>query len=165
MAPISPAFGRGLRAAAVATLAYAVAFGFTSLIHPESAQFGAMWAAVSGLAVLQDDPAVGRDGTVLRLGGTLIGAAVSALYLTLWPFSPLGLGLAAGVGMAIGAACRLSDGGRLAAITVAVIMILSVINPGLPPLGNAVLRTIEAGVGSGIALAVAWGWSLLRRPR
>lgn len=160
---VSPSLGRGLRAAVVALLSYPVAFGFTSLIHPESAQFGAMWAAVSGLAVSQDDPISGRDGAILRLGGTLIGAAIAAATLSLFPFSAVGLGLAVGLAMALGSLFRLSDGGRLAAITVTVIMILSVINPGLSPLGNALLRTLEAGVGAGIALAVAWVWVLLTR--
>lgn len=155
----SLALGRGVKAIAVVLLSYCGGLYFTGLIHPESALFGAMWAAVSGLASLQDDLPGTRSGAILRVWGTLVGAVIAAAYLTVLPFSTIGLALAAGLAAGTGALLKMTDGGRLSAITVTVIAILTVINPDLPPFSNATLRFMESCLGSTMALAVALSWA------
>ena len=51
--------------------------------------------------------------------------------------------------------CGIADGGRLSSITVVVVMVISSMRPELNPFVNAALRFIEAGCGTGMALAVA----------
>jgi len=155
----SLALSRGAKAFIVVLLSYCGGLYFTGLIHPESALFGAMWAAVSGLASMQDDLPGTRTAAALRVWGTLVGAVIAAAYLSMLPFSMIGLALSAGLAACTGALLKLTDGGRLSAITVTVIAILTVINPDLHPVSNAGLRFLESCLGSTMALAVALAWS------
>jgi len=155
----SLALSRAAKAVVVVLLSYCGGLYFTGLIHPESALFGAMWAAVSGLASLQDDLPGTRAAATLRVWGTLVGAVIAAAYLTVFPFSTIGLALAAGLAAGIGALLKMTDGGRLSAITVTVITILTVINPDLHPFSNASLRFLESCLGSAMALGVALSWA------
>jgi len=155
----SLALSRAVKALSVVLLSYCGGLYFTGLIHPESALFGAMWASVSGLASMQDDLPGTRDAAALRVWGTLVGAVIAATYLSLLPFSTLGLALAAGLAAGAGALLKLTDGGRLSAITVTVIAILTVINPDLHPVSNASLRFLESCLGSAMALLIALAWA------
>ncbi|WP_162136959.1 FUSC family protein [Magnetospirillum molischianum] len=159
----SLALSRATKAIIVVLLSYSGGLYFTGLLHPESALFGAMWAAVSGLASMQDDLPGTRDAAALRVWGTLVGALVAASYLSVLPFSMIGLALAAGLAAGIGALFKLTDGGRLSAITVTVISILTVINPDLHPISNASLRFLESCFGSAMALVVALTWTGIGR--
>lgn len=142
----------------VVLAAYGAAFFSTGLIHPASAQFGALWAAVSGIVVLQDGVVETRHAAMLRVWGSLVGVLVAAGYLMLLPVSALGLALAAGVAALAATVLRHRDGGRLAAITVTVMLLLDEMNPGLHPLVAVSLRFFESCLGAGLALAIAWGW-------
>jgi uncharacterized membrane protein YccC len=155
----SLALSRAIKAFTVMLLSYSGGIYFTGLIHPDSALFGAMWASVSGLASLQDDLPGTRIAATLRVWGTLVGAVIAALYLSFLPFSLLGLTVAAGLAAGAGALLQLTDGGRLSAITVTVIAILTVINPDLHPVSNASLRFLESCLGSAMALLVALAWA------
>ena len=136
---------------------YAAARYTTGLIHPASAQFGALWAAISGIVALQDTLSATGHAARLRVWGTVVGAAVSAGYLMLLPFSMTGLALAAGAAAAAAALLQQKDGGRLAAITVTVIMLLTEMNPSQHPLVSVGMRLFEASLGAALAVAVSWG--------
>lgn len=159
-----PAFcARGIQVFLVVLSSYAAARYTTGLIHPASAQFGALWAAISGIVALQDTLSATGHAARLRVSGTLVGAVSSAGYLMLLPFSMAGLALAAGV--AVGAAVLLQqkDGGRLAAITVTVIMLLTEMNPSQHPLVSVGMRLFEATLGAALAVAVSWTWARTAR--
>lgn len=54
--------------------------------------------------------------------------------------------------------CRctgIADGGRLAAITVVVVMVISAMDPQLNPFANAALRFMKACFGTGTAVLLA----------
>jgi uncharacterized membrane protein YccC len=55
-------------------------------------------------------------------------------------------------------ALNVPDHGRLAAITVALIMVLSSLNPEMSPFANAALRFIESAIGAGIAVFAVMVW-------
>ncbi len=149
---------RGVRVFLVVLASYGAAYFCTGLVHPASAQFGALWAAVSGIVVLQEDVAETRRAALLRAWGTLVGGLVAAGYLELLPISAPGLAAAAGVAALVAVLLRQKDGGRLAAITVTVILLLGEINPGLHPLLAAALRFLESCLGAALAFAIVWGW-------
>ena len=90
--------------------------------------------------------------------GTLVGSIVSALYLSLLPFSPLGMAGSILVTVLICHAARIPDHARLASLTVAVIMVLASLNSSLSPLLSAVLRFCESCIGTAMALIVARLW-------
>lgn len=94
----------------------------------------------------------------LRTLGTLIGSIISAAYLLLLPFSPIGMALSIGITILLCHTCRVPDHARLAAITVAVIMVVSAAYPGMNPLVNAGLRFGESCIGTALAVLAVLAW-------
>jgi uncharacterized membrane protein YccC len=56
------------------------------------------------------------------------------------------------------AAINVPNHGRLAAITVIVVMVTGSLDPSLSPGLNALLRFLESSIGTGVALLVVWLW-------
>lgn len=169
--PMPTIMPRALPAASVAALqfavvsvsAYLLGLGMGWLAGTPSERLGAMWAAISGIVVLQDTLRDTWAATRARVFGTFIGALLAAVFLILLPVTPWGLALCVGLTVLL---CRLSgivDGGRLSSITVVVVMVISSMHPELNPFVNAALRFIEAGCGTGMALAVALASRALAR--
>ncbi len=147
-----------LQASLVCLAAYPGGFYFTRLFHGASAAIGGLWSLVSGVVVLQ---ATRRDTLAsawLRVPGTFIGAAISALYLSFLPFNPFGMAAVIGVVMLLCQILGIPDHARLASITVAVIMVLSSVHPGLNPVLNAALRFSESCIGTALAVAAVLLW-------
>jgi uncharacterized membrane protein YccC len=90
--------------------------------------------------------------------GTLIGSVIAGFYLWLLPFSAIGMAVSIGLTVLLCQALNVPDHGRLAAITVALIMVLSTGNPELPPFTNAALRFVESAIGAGIAVLAVLIW-------
>jgi uncharacterized membrane protein YgaE (UPF0421/DUF939 family) len=90
--------------------------------------------------------------------GTLIGAILSGLYLYLFPFSPVGMAVSVGLTVLLCQLLQVPDHGRLAAITVALVMVISSSEATLSPFANAALRFIESVIGAGIAVLAVLLW-------
>ena len=147
-----------LQIAIVSLAAYLAGHAFTSLFHGASASIGALWSAISGIVVLQATQRDTWSSAGLRVLGTFIGAAISATYLSVLPFSILGMAVTVFLTVLLCHSARIPDHARLASITVVVIMAAASLNPTLNPLQNAGLRFIESCIGTGIAvLAVLFG--------
>ncbi len=56
------------------------------------------------------------------------------------------------------AAINVPSHGRLAAITVIVVMVTGSLDPALSPGLNALLRFLESSIGTGTALLAVWLW-------
>jgi uncharacterized membrane protein YccC len=98
----------------------------------------------------------------LRVLGSAIGALSSAIYLTLLPFHPLGMALAIFATVLLCSAVKVPTHGRLAAITVLVVMVTSSLDPRLSPGINALLRFTESCIGTAVAVLSVLLWP---RPR
>jgi uncharacterized membrane protein YccC len=144
--------------AAVSSLAYLGGSRFTARFHGASAVIGGLWSMISAVVVLQPT----RRGTLTSAGrrilGTLIGAVISGLYLSILPYSLIGMTVCIGLTVLLGQATDTPDHARLAAITVAVIMITSAAEPAFSPSLNAVLRFAESCIGAGITVLAAHLW-------
>jgi uncharacterized membrane protein YgaE (UPF0421/DUF939 family) len=114
-------------------------FYFTRLFYGASATIGGLWGLVFGVVVLQATRHDTLASTWLRVLGTLIGAAVSAVYLSFLPFNPFGMAVVIGVVMLLCQVLGAPDHARLASITAAVIIVLSTLHPGFNPALNAAL--------------------------
>ncbi|MBN2752984.1 MAG: FUSC family protein, partial [Rhodospirillaceae bacterium] len=99
----------------------------------------------------------------LRVWGTVVGAAVAAVYLMVLPFHLVGLAAASGVAVVLSMVLRQNDAGRLAAITVTVIMLLTEMNPSQNPLVSVGMRLFEASLGAALAVVVSWIWAQISR--
>lgn len=147
-----------LQIALVALAAYLAGYAFTSLFHGASASIGALWAAISGIVVLQATQRDTWSSAGLRVLGTFIGATISAVYLSLLPFSPIGMAATVFATVLLCHAARIPDHARLASITVVVIMAVASLSPTLNPLQNAGLRFIESCIGTAIAVLAILVW-------
>jgi uncharacterized membrane protein YccC len=138
--------------AVAALVAYLIGFWFTSLFPGYLPKIGGLWSAISAIVVTQ---ATRRDTTSsasLRILGSAIGAITSAVYLTLLPFHPLGMAVAIFATVLLCTAVNIPSHGRLAAITVIVVMVTGSLDPKLSQGLNALLRFLESCIGTGVAL-------------
>jgi uncharacterized membrane protein YccC len=141
-----------LQLALISLLASLVGERFTALFHGASASIGALWCAITAIATLQATrPYRWREG-LHQLLGTLIGALIGGLYLSLFPFSPLGIAICVGLTALLCEGVGINDSTKLAAISVVVVMVISYTHPALNPLLNSALRFFEACIGVGIAM-------------
>ena len=144
--------------ALVSLAAYLIGHYFTGLFHDSSSRIGGLWSLIAAIVVLQ---ATSRDtwkSAALRALGTLIGAILGGLYLYFFPFTAIGMAVSVGLTVLLCQALKVPDHGRLAAGTVALIMVISSGNPELSPFANAALRFIESVIGASIAVLAVLIW-------
>ena len=144
--------------AVVASFSFLLGSRFTALFHGSSATVGGLWSLISAVVVLQATRRATLDSAWRRLFGTFIGAALSAIYLSLFPFSVAGLALCVGVSVLGGLVAGTPDHARLAAITVAVVMVTAKADPTVSPLLDAALRFVESCIGTAITAAAVFAW-------
>ncbi|WP_411876419.1 FUSC family protein [Vulcanococcus limneticus] len=142
-----------------ALVAYLVGFWFTSLFPGYLPKIGGLWSALSAIVVTQATRRETTSTASLRILGSAIGALTSAAYLTLLPFHPLGMALAIFATVVLCAAVNIPSHGRLAAITVIVVMVTGSLDPKLSPGLNALLRFVESCIGTGVAVLGVRLWS------
>ena len=144
--------------ALAALVAYVLGAWFTSLFPGYLPKIGGLWSAISAIVVTQASRQETRSSASLRVLGSAIGAFTSAVYLTLLPFHPLGMALAIFATVLLCSAAHVPSHGRLAAITVIVVMVTASLDPRLSPVVNALLRFAESCIGTGVALLGLWIW-------
>ncbi|MFM7311772.1 MAG: hypothetical protein ACKO0M_01170, partial [Cyanobium sp.] len=75
--------------AMAALVAYVLGFWFTSLFQGYLPKIGGLWSALSAIVVTQSSRQDTIASASLRVLGSAIGAATSALCLSLVPFHPI----------------------------------------------------------------------------
>ncbi len=148
----------------VSLASYLVGFDSTGLFHAASANIGGLWSAISGIVVLQATRRDTWSSAGLRILGTAIGSIISAAYLIVLPFSPIGMAASVFATVLLCHAARMPDHARLAAITVAVIMVTASLNPTLNPILNAALRLSESWIGTAMAVLAVLIWPGPKEP-
>ena len=144
--------------AVVSSFSFLAGSRFTALFHGSSALVGGLWSLISAVVVLQATRRGTIDSVWRRLLGTFIGAVVSGIYLSLFPFSLAGLAICIGVTVLAGLTAGAPDHARLAAITVAVVMVTAKADPSAPPVLDAALRFAESCIGTAITAAAVFAW-------
>jgi len=142
----------------VSLASYVCGVYFTSLFHSASAGTGGLWAVMSGNVVLQATRRETWSSAWLQILGTFVGAIVSAAYLSLLPFSVVGMAGAVFVTVIVCHVFRIPDHARLAALAVSVVMVVSSFHPTLHPVLNAALRLAEACIGTAMAVLAVLVW-------
>ena len=149
--------------ALAALVAYGLGTWFTGLFPGYLPKIGGLWSAISAIVVTQATSKEALSSASLRILGSAIGAATSAVYLTLLPFHPAGMAVAIFATLLLCAAVKVPSHGRLAAITVIVVMVTSSLDPKLSPGLNALLRFAESCIGTGVAVLAVLIWPGSRR--
>lgn len=144
----------------VSFLSFSLALFLSTLVHgsSDSVTIGAMWAMISAIVVMQETRSATLDTAWLRIFGSLVGAVISAAYLLVLPFSAIGMALLVGLTVLVCQLVGIPGHARLAALTVGVVMVVSALNPDIPPLVNAGTRFFEVIIGSTVAVGTAWAW-------
>lgn len=145
-------------------LAYLLGYTITSHFHEASSLMGAMLACVSAI-VVQQQPDIRHaiQQGWLRVLGTFIGAIVAYIYLVHFRFSAVGMVVAVVLEEVVCMLFRVPDNGKMATITLVIVLIVSEESPDLTPLANGLLRFSEATVGAIVGIAAAWLADRLRR--
>jgi uncharacterized membrane protein YgaE (UPF0421/DUF939 family) len=139
----------------IAAATYFLGTTFTGFFHNASASLGAIWCAITAIAVLQSTrQATWREG-IRQLLGTLLGVSIGGVYLVLFAFSPIGMGICVAVTVLLCELIGIADTTKLAATSVVMIMVISYYNPDLSPLVNSALRFSEACIGALVAMTVS----------
>lgn len=128
----------------------------TGLFHEDTQLLGAMLASISSIVVLQADVKTSEHQGWLRVLGTFIGAVIAYLYLTLFPFTIEGMILSVFVLELMCMLVKIPDNGKMATITLVVVLIISKKSPDLPPLLNGFLRFSEASIGAIVSIVMAY---------
>ena len=144
--------------ALVALLAYWIGLRFTALFPGYFPKIGGLWSAISAVIVVQVSKKDTADSAWLRVIGTALGAAISALYLSLFPFHAVGMGASIFFSSLICTSLNMNSWMRLSAITVLVVMVTASLNPALNPALNALLRFCESCIGSAVAVILISLW-------
>jgi uncharacterized membrane protein YgaE (UPF0421/DUF939 family) len=111
------------------------------------------WAAISAVVVLQSDLPSTRISGRDRFVGTAIGGVIGWAGASLWHEHPSIYAVSVGLAVLVCALFRVGTAGRLAAVTVSIIILI----PHPPPLWKiALLRFSEVSWGIVVALFVAY---------
>lgn len=138
-------------------LAYFFGTSVTGRFHEESGFIGAILACTSAIVVLQEkDLKDSLHNGWLRVLGTFIGAFVAWIYLQFYTFSVPGMIIAVFIQEILCMLLKLPDNGKMATITLSVVLIISHQFPDLPAWENGLLRFSEAAVGAGIGIFMVW---------
>ena len=142
----------------VALFSYVCGSHFTYTFHKPSADMGGLWSVIAGIMVLQTTRHATTESAWRRAIGTLIGALTSAVYVSVLPFSALGLGACILVTVLFCHVARIGQHARIAALTVAVILVLSDSPTTASPVMSAALRFFESCIGAAIAVIALLVW-------
>lgn len=138
-------------------LAYYVGVYATGQIHAASRWMGAMLACTSVVTVLQS-PSYHESlrPAWFRILGTFLGSLIAYIYLKTIPFSVAGMLMAVFILEALCMALNIYNNGRIATITLIIILLISQMVPDTNPATNCMLRFFESAVGIGVGVGLKW---------
>jgi uncharacterized membrane protein YccC len=134
------------------------------LVDRPSDFLGGMWAVAATVFVFRESRVRSLSAGVARLVATCVSFALCLLYLSLFPFTPVGMAALIGVGTVAMALLGRRDDIVTAGITTAVVMVVAAMSPE-----NAwhqpLLRLADTVVGIAIGVACKWAGSFLFQRR
>ena len=149
--PVSPLMATAKGVAVL--LSYLVGAYLTGHFHVESRWMGSMLAVISAIVVLQEDVKT----SIHR------GHRAGYVYLPIFPFTLLGMIVTVFLLDILCMLLGIPDDGKMATITLVIILLISKMSPSISPFVNGVLRFSEATVGALIGIALAWGVEQIRK--
>lgn len=147
-------------------LAYQLGVRVSGRIDAVSALAGSILACTSCVVVMQQSGVREslREGG-LRLLGTLIGVVIGCVYLLIFRFNVWGLLAAIFLQEVVCMLLAIPNNGKMATISLVVVMLVSHFSPDLSPVLNGLLRFTEAAVGASIGIVAVWLLHLPERLR
>jgi glycerol uptake facilitator-like aquaporin len=134
-------------------LAYFLGYGLDGLVptHVTAAVIGALWSAVTVLAVFKDHWQETRTSFWATLSSGTVGAGAAVIYLVYIPPGMGSLAVVMGLSLLLSQIMGFSDRGRQVVSTLLLIVIFSHLNNSAPWL-NATMRMGEVLLGAMVGL-------------
>jgi uncharacterized membrane protein YccC len=130
------------------------------LVGRPSDFLGGMWAVAATVFVFRESRARSLSAGVSRLVATCVSFALCLLYLSFFPFTPVGMAALIGTGTVVMALLERRDDIVTAGITTAVVMVVAAMSPG-DAWHQPLLRLADTVVGIAIGVGCKWTGSFL----
>ena len=121
---------------------------------------GGMWAVVATVFVFRETRLRSLSAGIARLIATCVSFALCLLYLSLFPFTPVGMAALIGIGIVAMALLGRRDDIVTTGITTAVVMIVAAMSPE-DAWRQPLLRLADTMVGIAVGVACKWVGSFL----
>jgi uncharacterized membrane protein YgaE (UPF0421/DUF939 family) len=121
---------------------------------------GGMWAVVATVFVFRETRLRSLSAGIARLLATCVSFALCLLYLSLFPFTPMGMAALIAIGTMVMALLGRRDDIVTVGITTAVVMVVAAMSPS-DAWQQPLLRLVDTVVGIGVGVACKWVGSLL----
>lgn len=125
------------------------------LVGSSSDFLGGMWAVAATVFVFRESQARSLSAGVARLVATCVSFALCLLYLSFFPFTPVGMAALIGIGSVAMALLGRRDDIVTAGITTAVVMVVAAMSPE-NALYQPLLRLADTVVGIAIGVGCKW---------
>jgi uncharacterized membrane protein YccC len=130
----------------------------------DSDLLGGMWAALSTIFVSRATFQQSYTAGISRMSATAISFVICLVYLIFLPFHLWAFGLLIGISAAVGLLLGRPGDATTAAITTAVVLVVSAISP-VAPWQQPILRLADTVIGVIIGVLTAWLSLKLIHPR
>jgi uncharacterized membrane protein YgaE (UPF0421/DUF939 family) len=121
---------------------------------------GGMWAVVATVFVFRESRARSLSAGIARLIATCVSFALCLLYLSLFPFRPVGMAALIAIGTVVMALLGRRDDIVTTGITTAVVMVVAAMSPE-DAWHQPLLRLADTVIGIAIGVACRWAGSFL----
>jgi uncharacterized membrane protein YgaE (UPF0421/DUF939 family) len=121
---------------------------------------GGMWAVVATVFVFRDTRVHSWSAGMARLSATLVSFALCLLYLSIFPFTPVGMAALIGIGTLVMMLLGRRDDIITTGITTAVVMVVAAMSPEWA-WHQPLLRLVDTVIGIAVGVACKWIASLL----
>jgi uncharacterized membrane protein YccC len=122
---------------------------------PDSDLLGGMWAALATIVVSRASFRESLAAGVSRMAATAISFVICLVYLLFLPFHRWAFALLVGVSALVGLLTGRRGDATTAAITTAVVLVVSAISP-VDPWQQPILRFVDTVIGVIVGVATAW---------
>jgi len=127
----------------------------------ESSDFlGGMWAVVATVFVFRETRLGSLSAGIARLIATCVSFALCLLYLSLFPFTPVGMAALIAIGTVVMALLGRREDIVTVGITTAVVMVVAAMSP-VDAWQQPLLRLADTMVGVAVGVACKWFGSFL----
>jgi uncharacterized membrane protein YccC len=127
----------------------------------ESSDFlGGMWAVVATVFVFRETRLGSLSAGIARLIATCVSFALCLLYLSLFPFTPVGMAALIAIGTLAMALLGRRDDIVTVGITTVVVMVVAAMSPS-DAWQQPLLRLVDTVVGIAVGVACKWAASFL----
>lgn len=143
-----------IKAGVTAALSFFLGIAFSTQFNRPDALVSGLWCILTAIVVLQPHLGGTYRAAWLRFLGVLVGSILGAVFTSWFGSSPIPLGISVACTVAICSLLNLSDSFRIAAMSVAVIMVLWGLHPTTSPWVFGLYRFLDSCLGILIAVVV-----------